>query len=1294
MQELSYMSGEQPLFRQKRSLDDDLAGIGKKRKRSLQDDLAGISGKRSLQDDLAGLNAAVPATPPDILGGTLPSDATNVVVKPYNRSGELMSNLPGQQVPERPWSDAFMPGILPKGTTEKVDRAITNIKPSLFGQQEIPENLSAQEKGRRTMHNIGVKGTKFAPGLLLGALENPIGTAGAVASFLPELAQRLGKAGGVNLKETLLNPTGAPGMPFIPQQTTEQEQKAAQQETLENMFDVILAASPLLGKVKGLRKTGETISKQKTGVKYDKESQGRLAGSERVRQEPRRPIPDKGTGGKAAERGRVLQTQKEVTPSPVKAKESWKMTKEEYEKADEIVVENIKNTVKEFKNIPELERPHAYIGLRFEDKNRRVGETIEGSSKHLPDGREFPVYRSKQYKELEDMGGISTWDVDAIEITSPQPTNYIYVVGSNKIYSNPLADINELILQEPTVLARIERRPYLGFHYNKVESAIRGGKPVPAEVLADYPDLAAKYGKVQNVGKSEQVVTKPPKPVTSAPQSKQKVSGKEPTTLSFMGINPDVAKQTVGTVTTGARVVGGAVKKGSKSISDIMTFAKEAQNQVKHPESKALMKDIERADELSRRREGTATEQLRKTSFKKKRFRKNESGDQLGERIKTGRAPDINRVMTSFLYKVNAIEKKTGVPLTGRVKNYLPRIIKEKYVEKIYNDLAPIIKSLEKGGLADKAIANALIKRKKMGDFHTKDLIDHLLETGEARTYSEAVEIMYHEAAAQIFNLPPHVKHRGLKNLPDLDIYETNARIIIPQYFRRMSKYMAELEVWGKDFSKANKRLQKIQEFDIKEADKARQILDLWSGEYERQHGLKGGIKKLSELVTTAEVVTKIALGTATVPNLVQTLYSTFAELPVKNYVKALVEVAVSPKARSLARESGALTHTPSASMMAETTGKTRKVSNASLTVFNYANKANLYISTISFKNAATSWYKLAQKDSMRGRYARDKLADIGIDYNKPLTNNLLKEKMYRFATDDQLQKNVLKDPTLANHPAFRPFVLFKRFGTKQAVKIKNMMLREFKREGVSKPEALRRTIPAVVKLFIGSQIAGEFTVFVKNEIRTLLSDEDQYRKDKFGTMSRILNNIAAAGSLGLISDISSAGSARGIQNQTVFLLTPVVVSDAYKTLKGICAFAADWGKYGDGGLAFKRQAPKFMGDVGGSLTRYTLERVKTKPQKENRAQYFKGRERTAILDLFIEGDGHGAYRRYSLWNQHHPKDRLTLDDVNFDEIYNRAKEKQETIDKAKGTYIPKSTSDNQGPKAPSPPSAPKGPGR
>jgi len=81
------------------------------------------------------------------------------------------------------------------------------------------------------------------------------------------------------------------------------------------------------------------------------------------------------------------------------------------------------------------------------------------------------------------------------------------------------------------LLVALERDPVIQ-HRALVVQAIREGKPVPPEVLADYPDLAAQYGKAETVTPTEPVAPQPEPTVTPAVETQA---------AELLDVTPEVA---------------------------------------------------------------------------------------------------------------------------------------------------------------------------------------------------------------------------------------------------------------------------------------------------------------------------------------------------------------------------------------------------------------------------------------------------------------------------------------------------------------------------------------------------------------------------------------------------------------------------------------------------------------------------------------------------------------------------------------------------------------------------------
>ena len=101
-------------------------------------------------------------------------------------------------------------------------------------------------------------------------------------------------------------------------------------------------------------------------------------------------------------------------------------------------------------------------GIRFEDKSRKVGDTIREKSKHnidREDERDFPDYGSDEYEEMQDLAGVSAWKLDEFSFDGGQ-NNYLadhcYLIASDDVTYDDgflLLDQGEVILNNAKVLA-------------------------------------------------------------------------------------------------------------------------------------------------------------------------------------------------------------------------------------------------------------------------------------------------------------------------------------------------------------------------------------------------------------------------------------------------------------------------------------------------------------------------------------------------------------------------------------------------------------------------------------------------------------------------------------------------------------------------------------------------------------------------------------------------------------------------------------------------------------------------
>lgn len=137
------------------------------------------------------------------------------------------------------------------------------------------------------------------------------------------------------------------------------------------------------------------------------------------------------------------------------------------------------NIIQMYEKVKEIyeanEDKYYYIGLRFEDKDREIGEECEWS-RHNPDRedeREFPEFGSEEYAEMEELDGTSAWDLAAMTTryfpgfgrpSEADPnkdceryffSDHCYIIASNNKGQHDDPDDGEILIQNAVVIAKI-----------------------------------------------------------------------------------------------------------------------------------------------------------------------------------------------------------------------------------------------------------------------------------------------------------------------------------------------------------------------------------------------------------------------------------------------------------------------------------------------------------------------------------------------------------------------------------------------------------------------------------------------------------------------------------------------------------------------------------------------------------------------------------------------------------------------------------------------------------------------
>lgn len=117
---------------------------------------------------------------------------------------------------------------------------------------------------------------------------------------------------------------------------------------------------------------------------------------------------------------------------------------------------------------------YSYYGLRFENKDRVIGEVC-GNSRHnfgREDEREFPEYGTEEYEEMQELGGASAWYIDE-NGTSAWQNSYIgewqsspsdplmvvsehcYIIAGDVLGCHDDPDENEIVIQGGIVVEKL-----------------------------------------------------------------------------------------------------------------------------------------------------------------------------------------------------------------------------------------------------------------------------------------------------------------------------------------------------------------------------------------------------------------------------------------------------------------------------------------------------------------------------------------------------------------------------------------------------------------------------------------------------------------------------------------------------------------------------------------------------------------------------------------------------------------------------------------------------------------------
>ena len=477
------------------------------------------------------------------------------------------------------------------------------------------------------------------------------------------------------------------------------------------------------------------------------------------------------------------------------------------------------------------------------------------------------------------------------------------------------------------------------------------------------------------------------------------------------------------------------------------------------------------------------------------------------------------------------------------------------------------------------------------------------------------------------------------------------------------------------------------------QADAVKMIKEVFTGEINFDKTTP--LSKSFQTVANLEMIGKISLGQAVIPNLTQTFISTAVEAGMGTTLKSMYKLATDKKLRDRVSRSGAtiltafdeivvqdkalqigaarLTKTEAPikefikGKMSYTDGITYLTKKTAIP-FSRINEMNQMIAAATAEETVKKLGRaIAGKDflsslapAQRKKWAINKLGRMGLKEKdvikhldaieagryttkeQQLFRSKLLGSMQKFAKNSQLQRDFMLDPFLFNDPMIKPLLLFKRFGYRQAAYMKKTIEREF----------IDGNVMPLLNLGIGGVAGGSFVMWAKEKLNQVLTGEPQFygkesrikllKEDK--TFDDYMNAISNVGSFGVMSDIltdADPGSAIS------FFLKPVVIDDFQRVVRSWDTFAKSMETHypEQWDVPFRKAATVLAPIAGGNISRMVrtgagigkfkiTPGTETEGMKKDRIRNTKGRTVESIRDMIQDGNSKEAIKMYVEFNE------------------------------------------------------------
>ena len=699
-------------------------------------------------------------------------------------------------------------------------------------------------------------------------------------------------------------------------------------------------------------------------------------------------------------------------------------------------------------------------------------------------------------------------------------------------------------------------------------------------------------------------------------------------------------------------------------------------------ESRVFLENIEKTD-LATRRTFERYQNKITSNFSKlgdKDLRKISNSLEGKERLNKDLEIKVNEARKIF-DEMYEYARSKGIKVADYRSDYFPQMIKRSISDIISNDFMSMAgkrAQLLEGGLSADTIKelNTFIRQRVNTEFskESKSVMRHLVNK-EGMTYYEAYKQLQNELFVQQLSPFGNLEKARKFKLPE-EILERDVLKVMTSYNMKLARRVEIASKFGSKGERAENLLKQIAEKNTSEARAMSNVWQSFTGFIEsdpaKNYSPTG--KKVFENIMAFEMGTKIALGTATIPNLSQFAISTALEAGYFRTFKGAMRL-LNPDVRKKLKASGVTYHNaldvllgtdfnirsadgikrslkeviknPKDSLLNIASGL------ASLSGFKRVNYLNNLVAASTAEIYIKDLHKIANSSSIKSRrsWAVKNLKRFDIDPNKNISSEALSSGMFKFARDSQLQKNILSDPIFFNNPKWRPWIIFKRFGYKQANYLAETMGRELKAGNAF----------ALLRLGIGGVAGGAAVSKMREMYIKYLTDQETFNEDKEG-LAFIADNMLSVGAFGVFGDILGA---EDLVSTIKFTVTPVMLSDLGKVTDGLVALQKNIDTFGVGEIAMRRSI-KPVASVFGTIPSRALSKLQTPAQKIDTLKQRKSKLKSKLLDLLIEGKSALVIKNIKQWNSKFPEVPITGDDINFKVAYARIIRKNQKIAREK----------------------------